>query len=42
VLENYRLWAAIAVALVVIAYGPPLAAIVGDGLLSPGSPPIPV
>ncbi|MFB6309475.1 MAG: b(o/a)3-type cytochrome-c oxidase subunit 1 [Haloarculaceae archaeon] len=42
VLDNYRLWAAIAVALVVVAYGPPIAAMVQDGLLAPGSPPIPV
>ncbi|MFB6074416.1 MAG: b(o/a)3-type cytochrome-c oxidase subunit 1 [Haloarculaceae archaeon] len=42
VLDNYRLWAAIAILLVAIAYGPPLWSMVKDGLLAPGSPPIPV
>jgi cytochrome c oxidase subunit 1 len=42
VLDNLRLWLAIAVVLVALAYGVPLAAIVGDGLFAPGSPPVPV
>jgi cytochrome c oxidase subunit 1 len=42
VLDNYRLWLLVAVVLVLIAYGPPIAAMLSDGLLGPGSPPIPV
>jgi len=42
VLDNLTLWAAIAVLLVAIAYGFPLWSMVADGLLSPGSAPIPV
>jgi cytochrome c oxidase subunit 1 len=42
VLDNFRLWVLIAVLLVVIAYGVPIATMVSDGLLSPGSPPVPV
>jgi len=44
ILDNYKLWTAIALVLIVIAYGPPLASMVGDaqGLFGPGSPPIPV
>ena len=42
VLDNLRLWFLIAAVLVVLAYGVPLAGIVGDGLLAPGSPPVPV
>jgi cytochrome c oxidase subunit 1 len=39
VLDNMRLWFAVAVVLVVIAYGLPLWSMVADGLLAPGSPP---
>jgi cytochrome c oxidase subunit 1 len=42
ILDNYKLWTAIALLLIVIAYGPPLASMVADGLFAPGSPPIPV
>jgi cytochrome c oxidase subunit 1 len=42
ILDNYKLWTAIALALIVLAYGPPIAAMLSDGLLAPGSPPIPV
>lgn len=42
VLDNYKLWTAIALVLIVIAYGPPLASMVADGITAPGSPPIPV
>ncbi len=41
VLDNLWLWTIIAVLLVALAYGLPLAAIVSDGVLAPGSPPIP-
>ncbi|AGN00668.1 cytochrome c oxidase subunit I [Salinarchaeum sp. Harcht-Bsk1] len=41
VLDNLTLWAAIAVLLVLIAYGVPLWSMVADGLLSPGSAPVP-
>jgi cytochrome c oxidase subunit 1 len=40
ILDNYRLWFAIAALLVVIAYGVPLWDMVADGLLAPGSGPI--
>ncbi|MFB6268025.1 MAG: b(o/a)3-type cytochrome-c oxidase subunit 1 [Halodesulfurarchaeum sp.] len=40
VLDNLRLWFAIAVVLVAIAYGPPLFDMVADGILEPGMPPI--
>ncbi|MFB6169834.1 MAG: cbb3-type cytochrome c oxidase subunit I, partial [Haloarculaceae archaeon] len=39
VLDNMRLWLAIAVLLVAIAYGPPLASMLADGALTPGVPP---
>ncbi|MFB6218236.1 MAG: cbb3-type cytochrome c oxidase subunit I, partial [Halobacteriaceae archaeon] len=39
VLDNMRLWFAVAVVLVVIAYGIPLFGMAADGLLAPGSPP---
>ncbi|QIO22010.1 b(o/a)3-type cytochrome-c oxidase subunit 1 [Haloarcula sp. JP-L23] len=42
ILDNYKLWTAIALVLIVIAYGPPLAAMLADGITMPGSPPIPV
>jgi len=43
VLDNLRLWTAIAVALVLVAYGIPLADMVlTEGLFGPGSAPIPV
>jgi cytochrome c oxidase subunit 1 len=42
VLDDLRIWFLIAVVLVALAYGVPLAAIVGDGILAPGSPPVPV
>ena len=42
VLDNYKLWTAIALVLIVIAYGPPLASMLADGIFAPGSPPIPV
>jgi cytochrome c oxidase subunit 1 len=42
VLDDLRIWALIAIVLVVIAYGPPLWSMVADGLFAPGSPPIPV
>jgi cytochrome c oxidase subunit 1 len=41
VLDNLKLWTAIAVALVLLAYGVPLYDMVADGLLWPGSLPIP-
>nr|WP_202594645.1 b(o/a)3-type cytochrome-c oxidase subunit 1 [Halolamina sediminis] len=41
VLDNLKLWTAIAVALVLLAYGIPLYDMVADGLLWPGSLPIP-
>jgi cytochrome c oxidase subunit 1 len=41
VLDNLKLWTAIAVALVLLAYGVPLYDMVADGLLTPGSSPIP-
>jgi len=40
ILDNYRLWFAIAVVLVVIAYGVPLWDMVADGVFSPGSNPV--
>ena len=42
ILDDMRVWFGIAVVLVIIAYGPPLWALASDGLLAPGSPPIPV
>jgi cytochrome c oxidase subunit 1 len=42
ILDNYKLWTAIALVLIVIAYGPPLASMIADGITAPGSPPIPV
>ncbi|GGO01226.1 b(o/a)3-type cytochrome-c oxidase subunit 1 [Haloarcula pellucida] len=42
ILDNYKLWTAIALVLIVIAYGPPLASMLADGVTMPGSPPIPV
>jgi cytochrome c oxidase subunit 1 len=38
VLDNLRLWTLIAIALIVVAYGPPIAALLQDGLFAPGSP----
>jgi cytochrome c oxidase subunit 1 len=42
ILDNMRLWFAIAAVLVIIAYGPPIWSFIADGILVPGSPPIPV
>ncbi|WP_336035981.1 b(o/a)3-type cytochrome-c oxidase subunit 1 [Halobacterium yunchengense] len=42
VLDNLKLWTAIAVLLVVLAYALPLWSMVADGLLAPGSPGFPV
>jgi len=42
VLDNLKLWAGIAVVLVVLAYAVPIWSLVADGLFAPGSPPIPV
>jgi len=42
VLDNLKVWTAIAVLLVVIAYGLPLWSMVADGVLLPGSGPFPV
>ncbi len=41
VLDNLQLWVTIAVVLVVLAYALPLAALVSDGILAPGSPAFP-
>jgi cytochrome c oxidase subunit 1 len=42
ILDNLKLWTAVALALIVLAYGLPLWTMVGDGLLAPGSSPVPV
>ncbi len=42
VLDNLQLWAVLAIVLVILAYGVPLWALASDGILAPGSPPIPV
>jgi len=42
VLDNLKLWAAVAIVLVALAYGLPLFDMVADGVLSPGSLPVPV
>jgi cytochrome c oxidase subunit 1 len=42
VLDNLKLWAGVAVLLVVLAYALPLWDMVADGLLAPGSPGFPV
>jgi cytochrome c oxidase subunit 1 len=42
ILDNMKLWVAIAVVLVILAYSLPLADMVMDGLFSPGAPPSPV
>jgi cytochrome c oxidase subunit 1 len=41
ILDNFRVWVALAIVLVIIAYGIPISSMVIDGPLSPGSPPIP-
>ncbi|GGM63417.1 cytochrome c oxidase subunit 1 [Halarchaeum rubridurum] len=41
VLDDFRVWVALTVLLLLIAYGPPLAAMVQNGLFAPGSAPIP-
>jgi cytochrome c oxidase subunit 1 len=41
VLDNLWLWTAIAVVLVILAYGLPIAGLVQDGVLAPGSPGFP-
>jgi cytochrome c oxidase subunit 1 len=40
-IDNLKLWTAIAALLIVLAYGLPLWSMVADGLLSPGAPPVP-
>jgi cytochrome c oxidase subunit 1 len=42
VLDDLRLWTAIAVVLVVLTYGVPLWVMLADGVFAPGSPPFPV
>ncbi|MFB6072123.1 MAG: b(o/a)3-type cytochrome-c oxidase subunit 1 [Halobacterium sp.] len=42
VLDNLKLWTAIAVVLVVLAYGLPLWGMLENGVLSPGSPAVPM
>jgi cytochrome c oxidase subunit 1 len=42
VLDNLKVWFAIAVVLVILAYALPLYGMVADGVFAPGSPPIPV
>jgi cytochrome c oxidase subunit 1 len=42
ILDNLKVWTAIAVLLVVIAYGLPLWSMIADGVLLPGSGPFPV
>ncbi|WP_255197858.1 b(o/a)3-type cytochrome-c oxidase subunit 1 [Halorarius litoreus] len=42
VLDNLRLWLIIAALLVALSYSVPLWALISDGILAPGSPPIPV
>ncbi|MFB6142350.1 MAG: cbb3-type cytochrome c oxidase subunit I, partial [Halorientalis sp.] len=42
VLDNLKLWAAIAALLVLLTYGPPLAGMIANGIFAPGSAPIPV
>ena len=41
VLDNFKLWVAVAVLLVVIAYGVPISTMLTDGALTPGVPPFP-
>ncbi|MEA5387070.1 b(o/a)3-type cytochrome-c oxidase subunit 1 [Haloarculaceae archaeon H-GB11] len=41
IIDNYRVWVAIAIGLIIIAYGPPMFDLVADGLLEPGSPTFP-
>jgi cytochrome c oxidase subunit 1 len=41
VLDNLKLWTAIAIALVLLAYGVPLYDMIADGILSPGAVPFP-
>ncbi|MDL0128713.1 b(o/a)3-type cytochrome-c oxidase subunit 1 [Halobacterium salinarum] len=41
VLDNFTLWVAVAVLLVVIAYGVPVSTMLTDGALTPGVPPFP-
>ena len=42
VLDNMKIWIAIAVVLVLLTYGPPIASMIADGILAGGSAPIPV
>jgi cytochrome c oxidase subunit 1 len=42
ILDDLRVWLAIAIVLIILAYALPLAALFGDGILSPGSPPFQV
>jgi cytochrome c oxidase subunit 1 len=42
ILDNVRLWVGIAVLLVVLAYALPLWGLIQNGLLQPGTPPVPV
>ena len=41
VLDNLRLWTAIALLLIALAYGLPIYDLLADGILAPGSPPFP-
>jgi cytochrome c oxidase subunit 1 len=41
ILDNFAIWTAIAFLLVALAYGLPIASMLADGVLLPGSPPIP-
>jgi cytochrome c oxidase subunit 1 len=41
VLDNLKLWTAVAIALVLLAYGVPLYDMIADGILSPGTVPFP-
>ena len=42
IIDDFRVWTAIAVVLVVLAYGPPIVSFLSNGVFAPGSPPIPV
>jgi cytochrome c oxidase subunit 1 len=42
ILDNLKLWLAIAVVLIVLAYTLPLAGMLSDGVFDPGSAPVPV
>ncbi|WP_435319689.1 b(o/a)3-type cytochrome-c oxidase subunit 1 [Haloarchaeobius sp. TZWSO28] len=40
ILDNFKLWTALAIVLILIAYGIPVVDLLADGALTPGSPPI--